>query len=87
MSAPPGTVRHMVASDARLAQIRHGASVERLIQGPALVKELAQPLSMSLPAVMQHLDVLEAWGLARSEKVSRRRTWHIEPIGLRTAED
>jgi DNA-binding transcriptional ArsR family regulator len=60
--------------------------VERLIQGPASVKELARPLVMSLPAVMQHLGVLEACGLVGSEKVGRVRTCHIEPEGLRAAE-
>ncbi len=61
--------------------------VEQLIQKPASVKELAQPLTMSLPAVMQHLGVLEACGLIRSEKVGRVRTCHIAPAGLRVAED
>lgn len=61
--------------------------IERLTRGPASVGELAQPLSMSLPAVMQHLQVLEAAGLVRSEKAGRVRTCHLEPAGLRMAED
>jgi DNA-binding transcriptional ArsR family regulator len=61
--------------------------VARLIQSPASVKELAEPFAMSLPAVMQHLGVLEACGLVRSEKVGRVRTCRIEPAGLRAAED
>lgn len=61
--------------------------VERLVAGPASVGELAQPLDMSLPAVMQHLQVLETAGLIRSEKVGRVRTCHLEPAGLRMAED
>jgi DNA-binding transcriptional ArsR family regulator len=61
--------------------------VERLIRGPASVSELAQPLAMSLPAVMQHLQVLEACALVRSEKVGRTRTCHIEPGALRMVED
>src|SRR5215204_3794081 len=60
--------------------------VERLSRGPASVSELAQPLPMSLPAVIQHLHVLETSGLVRSEKVGRVRTCHIEPAALRTAE-
>jgi DNA-binding transcriptional ArsR family regulator len=60
--------------------------VERLSRGPASVSELAQPLAMSLPAVMQHLQVLETSGLVRSEKVGRVRTCRIEPVPLRTAE-
>jgi DNA-binding transcriptional ArsR family regulator len=61
--------------------------VERLVRGPASVKELARPLAMSLPAVMQHLQVLEAAGLVRSQKTGRVRTCQIEPATLRTAED
>lgn len=60
--------------------------VERLSRGPASVSELARPLAMSLPAVLQHLGVLEASGLVRSEKAGRVRTCRIEPAALRTAE-
>jgi len=61
--------------------------VERLIQNPTSVSELARPLPMSLPAVLQHIQVLEVCGLVRSEKVGRVRTCHIEPAALRNAED
>ena len=60
--------------------------VDRLCEGPASVSELAQPLSMSLAAVVQHLQVLEASGLIRSEKVGRVRTCRIEPVALSAAE-
>jgi DNA-binding transcriptional ArsR family regulator len=60
--------------------------VERLSRGPASVSELARPLEISLAAVVQHLQVLEASGLVRSEKVGRVRTCRIEPSALRTAE-
>ena len=60
--------------------------VERLTRGPASVSELAKPFPMSLPAVVQHLQVLEASGLVRSEKSGRVRTCRIEPAVLRTAE-
>jgi DNA-binding transcriptional ArsR family regulator len=60
--------------------------VERLSRGPASVSELAEPLAMSLPAVMQHLQVLEASGLVRSEKLGRVRTCTIEPGALTMAE-
>ncbi len=62
------------------------AMVQRLVRGPASVSELAKPLTMSLPAVVQHLQVLEASGLVRSEKVGRVRTCRIEPKALRAAE-
>jgi DNA-binding transcriptional ArsR family regulator len=61
--------------------------VERLARGPASVSVLAEPLDMSLPAVLQHLQVLEASGLVRSEKEGRVRTCSIEPGTLRKAED
>lgn len=61
--------------------------VDRLMKGPASVSELAAPLDMSLPAVLQHLAVLEGSGLVRSEKQGRVRTCTIEPRALRTAEE
>jgi DNA-binding transcriptional ArsR family regulator len=61
--------------------------VERLSGGPASVSELAKPLAMSLSAVVQHLAVLEASGLVRSEKTGRVRTCRIEPAALKSAED
>jgi DNA-binding transcriptional ArsR family regulator len=60
--------------------------VDRLTRGPASVSELAAPLSISLPAVHQHLRVLEDCGLVRSEKVGRVRTCHLELKMLNTAE-
>ena len=57
--------------------------VERLSRGPASVSELARPFSMSLAAVVQHVQVLEACGLVRSEKVGRVRTCQIAPATLR----
>src|SRR5262245_44921688 len=60
--------------------------VERLSRGPAAVSELAQPVTLSPSAVVQHLRVLEASGLVRSEKVGRVRTCRIEPRALRPAE-
>jgi DNA-binding transcriptional ArsR family regulator len=69
-----------------LADPARRAMVERLSRGPAPVSELAQPLPMSLPAAMQHLGVLEAAGLVRSQKVGRVRTCAIEPRMLSFAE-
>jgi DNA-binding transcriptional ArsR family regulator len=60
--------------------------VERLSLGPATVSELAEPLPMSLPAVVQHLKVLQVSGLVSSEKVGRVRTCRIEPAALRPVE-
>jgi DNA-binding transcriptional ArsR family regulator len=62
------------------------AMLERLSRGPAPVSELARPLPMSLPAAMQHLGLLEAAGLVRSEKVGRVRTCTIEAQAFCQAE-
>ena len=69
-----------------LADPTRRAIVERLTRGPASVSELARPLPMSLPAVVQHLAVLQTSGLVRSEKVGRVRTCRIEPRALGMAE-
>ena len=69
-----------------LADPARRTMVERLSRGPASVSELAKPLAMSLPAVIQHLQVLEASGLVRSEKTGRVRTCRIEETALRKAE-
>lgn len=69
-----------------LADPTRRGMVERLSRGPASVKELAAPLQMSLPAVTQHLQVLEASGLVASEKTGRVRTCRLNQAGLKTAE-
>jgi len=69
-----------------LADPSRRAMVDRLVQGPATVSELAKPLAMSLPGAMQHLAVLEASGLVSSEKMGRSRTCRIEPKALSQAE-
>ena len=61
--------------------------VERLVRAPASVSQLAEPLAMSLAAVVQHLSVLEEAGIVSSEKVGRVRTCRLESAGLRRAED
>jgi len=62
------------------------AIVEKLSEGPISVSRLAEPLSISLAAVVQHLQVLEESGLVRTEKLGRVRTCQIEPAGLSSAE-
>ena len=80
LSADLDRLFHALADPARRAM------VERLSRGPAPVSELARPLPMSLPAAMQHLGVLEAAGLVRSEKTGRVRTCAVNPAALSQAE-
>jgi DNA-binding transcriptional ArsR family regulator len=60
--------------------------VERLSRGSASVSELARPFDMSLPAIVQHLKVLEESGLVKTEKVGRVRTCTIDAGALSMAE-
>jgi len=62
------------------------AMIQQLSRGPAAVSDLARPLSLALPAAMQHLRVLESAGLIRSEKIGRVRTCRVEPALLLQAE-
>ena len=61
--------------------------VERLGTGPASVSTIADPLPMSLPAVVQHLQVLERSGIVVSEKNGRVRTCRLDAERLATVED
>ncbi|MCF2906524.1 metalloregulator ArsR/SmtB family transcription factor [Octadecabacter sp. CECT 8868] len=58
------------------------AVIERLVNGPASVSDLASPHDMALPTFMRHLKVLEDSGLVRSVKKGRVRTCHIEAAPL-----
>ena len=65
--------------------VRRGM-LARLSRGPASVSELAQPLTISLPAVLQHLKALEDSGLVHSEKKGRVRTVRMDSGTLASAE-
>ena len=69
-----------------LADSNRRAIVARLTHGAASVSELAAPLGVSLPTVLQHLDVLQRSGLVRSEKIGRVRTCRLEPDPMRAVE-
>lgn len=60
--------------------------MEKLSRGPISVSRLAEPLDITLAAVVQHLQVLEESGLVQTEKVGRVRTCRIEPAGLAAAQ-
>ena len=75
---------HLDHAFAALADPSRRSMLARLSRGSASVSELAHPLRMSLPAVLQHLKALEASGLVRSQKSGRVRTVRLEP-GVMTA--
>jgi DNA-binding transcriptional ArsR family regulator len=62
------------------------AILEKLSQGPISVSRLAEPLDITLAAVVQHLQVLEESGLVQTEKAGRVRTCSLAPGGLSVAE-
>jgi DNA-binding transcriptional ArsR family regulator len=62
------------------------AIVERLAHSDASVSELARPLAMSLAAVVQHVQLLEASGLIRTEKIGRVRNCRLDRTVLSQAE-
>jgi DNA-binding transcriptional ArsR family regulator len=62
------------------------AILERLTDGPVTVSRLAEPLKLTLAAVVQHVQILEDSGLVQTEKVGRVRTCRLEPQGFTVAE-
>lgn len=88
-----GILKRMLNEVSELDRVFHALAdpgrrlmLDRLSQGPASVSELRRPLSISLAAVVQHVQVLEASGLVRSQKVGRTRTCTLNPATLRSAE-
>jgi DNA-binding transcriptional ArsR family regulator len=86
-------LKHMLNYQAALDRSFHALAdparrtmVERLTRGPASVSELAGPLAMSLPAVMQHLGVLMESGLVKSQKKGRVRICELDAKAMADAE-
>lgn len=62
------------------------AILDRLVHRPASVSQLAEPLGITLTAVIQHLEILEDAKLVHTEKLGRVRTCRIETAGFRALE-
>ena len=69
-----------------LADPSRSSMIGRLSRGPASVSQLAEPLAMSLPAVVQHLQMLEASGLVKTRKIGRVRRCTLDAGALSRAE-
>ena len=83
-------VKSMLDQDEALDRVFHALAdgsrrriVEQLGRGPASVSALAEPLPITLAAVVQHVQVLEAAGIVRTRKVGRVRTCEVDVAGLR----
>ena len=59
--------------------------LDQLARGPQSVSQLADPLGVSLPAVLKHLSVLEDARLVETRKVGRVRTCRLRAAGLEPA--
>jgi DNA-binding transcriptional ArsR family regulator len=70
-----------------LADPGRRAMLSRLSVGPATVSELAEPLSMTLSAVLQHVNYLEDTGLVTTRKEGRARIVEPALAGLAEARD
>jgi DNA-binding transcriptional ArsR family regulator len=68
---------------AALADPTRRAILARLTEGPATVKELSAPFSMSGPAVSKHLRVLEGAGLVSRGRQAQWRPRRLEAAPLR----
>ncbi len=82
----------MSSEKARIDSVFHAlgdptrrAILEQLCEGPVSVSRLAEPLGLTLAAIVQHLQVLEESGLVRTEKTGRVRTCRVDPKGLAVA--
>src|SRR5680860_495927 len=69
-----------------LGESTRRAIIDRLSRGPTSVSALAEPLGVTLAAVLQHVQVLEQASLVTSRKVGRVRTCSLDQTGLRVAE-
>jgi DNA-binding transcriptional ArsR family regulator len=58
------------------------AILERLVDRPLAVVDLARELPVSRPAVSQHLKVLKDAGLVIDEPAGNRRVYHVDPDAL-----
>jgi DNA-binding transcriptional ArsR family regulator len=61
--------------------------LRRLSRGPATVSEVAERFDISLPAVSQHLTVLERAGLISRTAEGRLRRCSLEVTSLRELDD
>jgi DNA-binding transcriptional ArsR family regulator len=66
-----------------LADPTRRAILARLAQGERSVMELAEPFSMSQPAISRHLKVLERAGLISRGRDAQRRPCRLEAVPLR----
>ena len=72
---------------AALADPTRRAMLARLAQGPATVKELAEPFKISLPAISKHIKVLEYAGLVERGREAQWRPAQLQAGPLKNVSD
>lgn len=72
-------------SFAALADPTRRAILARLAEGDATVAELAEPFTLSQPAISKHLKVLEEAGLIETRVLGTKRPRRLKPEGLAEA--
>jgi DNA-binding transcriptional ArsR family regulator len=70
-----------------LADPTRRAMLARLRKGQATVNELAAPHAMSLPAISNHIKVLEKAGLITRSRVAQQRPCQLSADGLKEVDD
>jgi DNA-binding transcriptional ArsR family regulator len=83
-------VKYSTSLDATFAALSDSTRRTILItlqRGDASVTELARPHSMSMPAILKHLNVLEQAGLIEQKKTGRVRTCRLTVAPMQQAAD
>jgi DNA-binding transcriptional ArsR family regulator len=76
---------HLSTTFKALADPTRRAILARLALGETSVMELAKPFDMSLPAVSQHLKVLEGAGLVKRGRDAQWRPCMLDARGIKDA--
>jgi DNA-binding transcriptional ArsR family regulator len=80
------TAQQLDSTFAALADPTRRAILVRLASGEATVMELAEPFSISQPAISKHLKVLERAGLVTRGRDAQRRPVRLEAAPLAEAD-
>ncbi|NKB27245.1 MAG: metalloregulator ArsR/SmtB family transcription factor [Rhodobacteraceae bacterium] len=83
---PHPAVQHAEVFDALGSDVRREL-LDRLVQQPRTVGELARGLPISRPAVSRHLKVLQDAGLIACEAQGNRNLYRVRPDGFGAAQD
>jgi DNA-binding transcriptional ArsR family regulator len=79
------TYQHAAVTDTQIAALgdpTRRAILERLLDGPLAVGELASEFPVSRPAISQHLRVLKQAHLVLDRPAGNRRLYELNPAGI-----